>query len=157
MASDKKVAPKNVLKKVEGLIARTNSASVEEARTSAFLACKLIREHGLQVVAPGRQGTDNHPPSQASAKGGTVKTGTWWQDVLDDVWDAAGESVRVDPFASKDVRDSDIHVSTARWAGTCKGCSRPINIGDQVAYIRTGAAKGIYHVKKCSAAASRGL
>ncbi len=39
-----------VVTKVEALIARTASDAAPEARTSAFLACKLIREHGLHVV-----------------------------------------------------------------------------------------------------------
>ena len=40
-----------VLAKVEKLLAMTSSPHLEEARTSAFMACRLIREHGLQVVA----------------------------------------------------------------------------------------------------------
>jgi hypothetical protein len=40
-----------VLAKIEKLVAMTSSPHVEEARTSAFMACKLIRDHGLQVVA----------------------------------------------------------------------------------------------------------
>ena len=47
--------------KVRKLVAMTASPHLEEARTSAFLACRLIREHGLQV--------SGHPPSAASAPG----------------------------------------------------------------------------------------
>jgi len=35
--------------KVRKLVAMTASPHVEEARTSAYLACRLIREHGLQI------------------------------------------------------------------------------------------------------------
>ena len=40
-----------VLSKVEKLVAMTSSPHIEEARTSAFMACKLIRENSLQIVA----------------------------------------------------------------------------------------------------------
>jgi len=40
-----------VLAKIEKLVAMTSSPHLEEARTSAFMACRLIRDYGLQVVA----------------------------------------------------------------------------------------------------------
>jgi len=43
----------DVLTKVQRLIALTASDSKEEARTAAYQACKLIREHELTVVANG--------------------------------------------------------------------------------------------------------
>lgn len=43
----------NVVERVRALIARTSSPHEEEARTSAMIACRLIREHGLDVVPPG--------------------------------------------------------------------------------------------------------
>jgi hypothetical protein len=54
-----------VLSKVEKLLAMTSSPYAEEARTSAFMACKLIRDHGLQVVAysaRASQKTSYQPP-----------------------------------------------------------------------------------------------
>ncbi|MCP9859796.1 MULTISPECIES: DUF2786 domain-containing protein [unclassified Cyanobium] len=47
--------------KVRKLVAMSASPHLEEARTSAYLACRLIREHGLQV--------SGQPPSAASAPG----------------------------------------------------------------------------------------
>jgi hypothetical protein len=142
----------SVLKKVEDLIARTASSSKEEARTSAFLACKLIREHGLVVLVPEGtvplEGGGNRKPPQS----GPVKAGAWWDTVLDDLWESAGEAVRVDPFAPS---NSDIHVGQARYDGRCKGCGKPIPRGTQVAYIRTGKHRGAYHVKPCSVKASK--
>lgn len=41
---------KKALERVKALIARTASDSEEEARTCALLACRLIREHGMQVT-----------------------------------------------------------------------------------------------------------
>jgi len=49
--------------KVRKLVAMSASSHLEEARTSAFLACRLIREHGLQVTV--------HRPSPAKPPVGT--------------------------------------------------------------------------------------
>lgn len=47
------MADKNkAMERVKALIARTASDSEEEARTCALLACRLIREHALEVVDP---------------------------------------------------------------------------------------------------------
>jgi len=40
-----------VLERVRRLVALTSSSFEEEARTSAFMACELIRRHGLRLVA----------------------------------------------------------------------------------------------------------
>ncbi len=49
--------------KVRKLVAMTASPHLEEARTSAFLACRLIREHGLQIAT--------HHPSPAKPTAAT--------------------------------------------------------------------------------------
>jgi hypothetical protein len=49
-----------VVAKVEKLVAMSASPHLEEARTSAFMACRLIREHSLQIVALGSA----HNPKQ---------------------------------------------------------------------------------------------
>jgi hypothetical protein len=54
---DAGAAAQKALAKVEKLVAMSASPHLEEARTSAFLACRLIREHGLQVTA-------HRPPAQ---------------------------------------------------------------------------------------------
>ena len=46
-----------VVEKVEALIARTRSEFSAEARTSALIACKLIRDHKLLVTTKGDQST----------------------------------------------------------------------------------------------------
>ena len=56
---DAGAAAQKSLAKALKLVAMSASPHLEEARTSAFLACRLIREHGLQVSA--------HRPSAASA------------------------------------------------------------------------------------------
>src|SRR6185295_9929478 len=42
-----------LLERVSALVARASSSFEEEARTSAVIACRLIREHGLEVSLPG--------------------------------------------------------------------------------------------------------
>jgi hypothetical protein len=39
----------NVLERVRRLIALSGSPNEEEARSAAFIACKLIREHGIAI------------------------------------------------------------------------------------------------------------
>jgi hypothetical protein len=53
-----------VVAKVEKLVAMSASPHLEEARTSAFMACRLIREHSLQVVVQGSA----HDPKQEPEK-----------------------------------------------------------------------------------------
>jgi hypothetical protein len=60
---DAGAAAQKVRAKVEKLLAMSASPHLEEARTSAFLACQLIREHGLQVnVHRSPAATASWPP-----------------------------------------------------------------------------------------------
>ena len=59
--------------KVRKLVAMTASPHLEEARTSAFLACRLIREHGLQI-APHRLSPPK-PPAKAGVEQGQGPAG----------------------------------------------------------------------------------
>ena len=43
----------DVVERVRALIARTSSAHEEEARTAAAIACRLIREHHLEISPRG--------------------------------------------------------------------------------------------------------
>ncbi|MGZ3424473.1 MAG: DUF2786 domain-containing protein [Polyangiales bacterium] len=43
----------DVVERVKALIARTSSPHEEEARTAAVIACRLIREHQLEVTTRG--------------------------------------------------------------------------------------------------------
>ena len=54
---DAGAAAQRALAKALKLVAMSASPHLEEARTSAFLACRLIREHGLQITT--------HRPSPA--------------------------------------------------------------------------------------------
>ena len=131
----------NILKKVHGLIARSSSDSKEEARTSAFMACKLIREHDLRVTLPNGVGPE--VPRRADGA-------SWWEDYIDRGGDAVAEAVRaeavrVDPFR----HGADVHIQRARYGGLCKHCKGTISVGDQIAFISRGKRKGAYH-EKCA-------
>ncbi len=56
--------------KVRKLVAMTASPHLEEARTSAHLACRLIREHGLQIAThrPAAQPTTAAPHRPAAGQ-----------------------------------------------------------------------------------------
>ena len=41
-----------IVQRVRKLVALSGSPNENEARTAAFLACRLIREHGLEVADP---------------------------------------------------------------------------------------------------------
>jgi hypothetical protein len=60
----------SVAERVQKLIALSASPQIEEARTSAYLACKLIREHGLALVAlapPPAPAPRRDPPPRPQA------------------------------------------------------------------------------------------
>jgi hypothetical protein len=40
----------DIVSKVEKLVAMSSSPHLEEARTSSYIACKLIRDYGLKIV-----------------------------------------------------------------------------------------------------------
>lgn len=47
-----------IVQRVRKLVALSGSPNEHEARTAAFLACRLIREHGLEVGDPGGRARD---------------------------------------------------------------------------------------------------
>jgi hypothetical protein len=59
--------------KVRKLVAMTASPHLEEARTSAFLACRLIREHGLQIAT--HRPSPAKPPERAGVEQGQGPAG----------------------------------------------------------------------------------
>jgi hypothetical protein len=50
----------DVVERVKALIARTSSTHEEEARTAALIACRLIREHHLEVTTRGEVPSIGH-------------------------------------------------------------------------------------------------
>lgn len=46
------MSPKDKIERLNKLLSLTNSSENEEARTAALLACKMINEGGMIIVAP---------------------------------------------------------------------------------------------------------
>jgi len=70
----------DILGRIRALVALAGSDREEEARTSAHLACKLMREHKVEFVLPGGEG---HPPN-ADEEGNLYgdpfsAVGAWWR------------------------------------------------------------------------------
>ena len=67
---DSAAAADRAAEKVRKLVAMSASPHLAEARTSAFLACRLMREHGLQVTAhrPAAQTTTAASPRTAGGQ-----------------------------------------------------------------------------------------
>jgi len=59
--------------KVRKLVAMSASPHLEEARTSAFLACRLMREHGLQIAT--HRPSPAKPPERAGVEQGQGPAG----------------------------------------------------------------------------------
>jgi hypothetical protein len=73
MADD--ITAEAALAKVQKLLAMTASPHIEEARTSAYMACRLIREHGLEVCDSRIQPLPRsaRPQRQATAQGSEIR------------------------------------------------------------------------------------
>jgi hypothetical protein len=108
----------SLLAKIEALIARSASTFPEEARTSAYLACKLIREKGLKVV----QSAAGQPATAAAPAAAPPRTD------------------RQGPITCR-----------ARYAGRCKTCRKPIQIGALIVWYPD---RGAFHTGQCGEAAA---
>lgn len=95
----------DILDRIKALIARTASSSEEEARTSAVIACRLIREHKIELFDP-------------SAPDGGGGGGEPLEDIVSSVWDflektqkrrtAAQASARGYARAVRDIDDANV-------------------------------------------------
>ena len=132
-----------VLKRARALIARAASPIKEEARTSAYLACKLIREHDLQLSFK------DHPVKQRAPKRSAARTGVeFFDDLIDDFFtpDRMGFQ-RIHPFSSKGKR---VVITTATISGRCSGCGGGITAGTKVVWYPNRCPPEVYHNVKCS-------
>jgi len=92
--------------KVRKLVAMSASPHLEEARTSAFLACRLIREHGLQVAI--------HRPAAQTTTAASPRT--------------AGGQTRSETSGFRRIR--------VRHPGHCRCCGSPIATGEWALWCR---------------------
>lgn len=100
----------HTLEKITALIARTASPFEEEARTSAVIACRLIRENRLEIV-----------PAGTASKARTTEE--------------APVSERRAAWAPRQVR-----IIRARFDGSCLWCGESVEAGTRVAYYPTERA-----------------
>ncbi len=111
-------APAPLVKKVQGLIALAASDHLEEARTSAYLACRLIRDRGLHVVAELPRVAPPPPPPPPPP----------WQ------------APRKPDYHCSDAPKP--RTITSRYDSVCRDCGAQILIGDSVIWIR---GRGVWH------------
>lgn len=100
------------LDRIRKLIALSGSANEHEARSAAFLACKLIREGDYRVVEAA-------PPERA------------WRDPFDG-WHRPPER-RPPPPDTRPRRQVPSVIGRAKWSGRCAVCDEAIEEGSDVA------------------------
>jgi hypothetical protein len=107
--------------RIEKLIALSGSANEHEARSAAYLACKMIREGGFRVIAstPDPDPWADHFPTAA--------------------WTASPRPTRESRAhrPAPDMRPRRIvpsQVATARRSGRCSACGEAFEEGSDVAF-----------------------
>jgi hypothetical protein len=106
--------------RIEKLIALSGSANEHEARSAAYLACKLIREGGFRVVAAAPE--PRAEPSPAAA---------WW---------ASARPAGPPPSRRRRAPDTRPHrrvpceIGRARRSGRCSVCGEAYEEGSDVAF-----------------------
>lgn len=84
------------IERVHALMARTQSSEIEEARTSALIACQTIIKHNLRIVDPAAAPTHVPPPatSRATPASSTPRPRNFWDILFEGLEDAAHASVQ---------------------------------------------------------------
>jgi hypothetical protein len=114
--------------RIEKLIALSGSANEHEARSAAYLACKLIREGGFRVIAPA-------PDPRAAP----FPTSAW----------TTSPRPKAPPRPRRpapDVRPRRVvpcEIRTARWSGRCSVCSEAFEEGSDVAFPSLATDEGL--------------
>lgn len=117
----------SVVDRVRKLIALAASSSEEEARTSAWLACKLIRENKLRIV-------DTIDPV-------SVDFADFFRDVVNraEATQASWTKPRAASVAQEPAKatpPSDRRRIKARYASQCRSCRKAIAVGDDIYWSR---------------------
>ncbi|MDB4943295.1 MAG: hypothetical protein JWP97_2829 [Labilithrix sp.] len=123
----------STLARIEKLIALTASESEHEARSAAYLACKLIREGGFRVVAREAERTED--PFAAAG----------WRP-----WPSPPRRPPSPPRPPPDLRPRRVVASTiarARRSGVCAVCGEDVEEGSDVALpsAPADASLGVAH------------
>jgi hypothetical protein len=112
--------------RIEKLIALSGSANEHEARSAAYLACKMIREGGFRVVASTPD--------------------PWADDFPSATWPASPRPTR-DPPARQPAPDMrprrvvESEIASARRSGRCSACGEAFEEGSDVAFPTLSADK----------------
>lgn len=150
----------SAIERTRKLIALTGSANEHEAKNAAVQACKLIREHGFELVDPKERRVD--PTTVVGAN-------TYRQAAsdLNDLFRNMSNIAKGARATVKDIRDlgneipmpgpprskyrapskGELRRGTAKIEATCVDCGTPIEPGDEV-WFRSG--KGGVHAFTCN-------
>jgi hypothetical protein len=111
------------LTRVDSLIARAldAGASEEERRTSAVIACRMIREHRLL----GRTSDD-----AAATRG---KLCEWWHHGYERGLADGRAEIVIEAVAAR-------RIIGAKYAGRCSACGQRWRVGDSIAWAKGEAA-----------------
>ena len=107
-----------MIDKIEKLIALSGSANEHEARSAAFLACKLIREGGYRVV-------------EATARGSAAADP--WEELFRAARPARRPAPRRPPPDTRPRRQVPTEIRAARRSGRCAVCSEAYEEGSDIA------------------------
>lgn len=116
------------IERIEKLIALAGSANEHEARSAAYLACKLIREGKYRLV-------DEAASSAASSASWSEGS---WEDPFA-AWAAAAQQARRPPPPRRPPPDTrprrrvPCEIGTARRSGMCAVCGEAFEEGSPVA------------------------
>ncbi len=111
------ISTAKLLDKVTKLIALTSSPNREEARTSAYQACKLIRENKLSVVTQASKASTE--PVRAPAAG---------------YWDKVPDFSRAGGFTPVETSSGVVFCNAKFSGGQCGECGELITKGSRIVW-----------------------
>jgi hypothetical protein len=109
--------------RIRKLIALSESTNEHEARSAAYLACKMIRDGGYRIVEAAADPWDERPRPPPWA-----------------AWSAPREDAGRSPPPPRSARDErprravPCEIAPARRSGLCAVCGEEFERGDEVAY-----------------------
>ena len=129
------MADDRIIQKIEKLIALSESSSIEEARTSAHMACKLILKHKLKVGQEVIAGATNAAAFRYE-RTYSAATADWFinQDLQERFRRATREAAEQAARRARENREQGSPlrkiVITAKFQSHCIDCGRIILVGE---------------------------
>lgn len=121
------------IERIEKLIALSGSANEHEARSAAYLACKMIREGAYRVIEPASS-------ASASASASRPWADPWADHFAGTPWGAPPPPARRDPPPRRPRPDTRprrhvaCEVARAKRSGLCALCGEEFAYGSDVAF-----------------------